>query len=311
MNSEMHQIYNYMTHRAVGICSAIKQVQFRAMSEMSVNLLMGATQAQIAALNEALKNQKRLNEMELENMKEFKENDGRIRNSQIESLEKLKLAESLIDESLSNLQIELELRQKSATQLSEIEKVTQDISVNLHEEHEKLLKEVDEISMNLQKSNRELLKQYNETLEFLESFKSVMFALSSIASNIKSYIDNILATLHEAGLELSDQFIASLFLNLVYFTSGMIFLLFLNVQGKSSKFLLIGLFVFNNIAAYGKASIELFPFNIFIWLCYLGKKLRRVIYQSELFIFFSSETSRSNQTEICSHKIHISQIFQT
>lgn len=278
MDSQMHQIYSYMTHRAVGICSALRQNQFRAMSEMTVNRLMEATQAQLSAIHEALQNQKRMNEMELENMKEFKENDGKIKESQVESLEKLKLTENLIDESLTSLQQELELRLKSEERLNIIDKITQEISIRLgqhsselHEEHEKLLKEVDEISENLQQHNIQLMKQYKETLEFLTSFKSVMLVLSSIATNIKSYVDNIFTTLHETGLEFSDEFIACLFLNLVYFTSGMIFLMFLDVQGKFCKFLLVVLFLFNLAVAYKKAEIDVFPLNIFVWLSYLGE----------------------------------------
>jgi hypothetical protein len=248
------------------------------MSEMTVNRLMEATQAQLVAMHEAMKNQKRINEMGEENMKEFSENHEKIRESQTESLEKLKLAENLIGESLNSLHQEVELRQKSEEKLSSIDKISQDISVRLIQQssdledgHEKIRKEVEEIAEKLHLQNQQLMQQYNETLEFLANFKSVMLVLSTTASNIKGYIDTIFLTLHDAGLNFSDEFIAFMFINLAYFTSGMVFLLFLNIRGSFCKFLLVALFVFNNTVVYKKAEIDLLPFNIFVWLLYLGE----------------------------------------
>lgn len=283
MDSNMHQTYSFMTHRAIGICSALKQDQFRALSEITVNRLMQSAHAQAKSINEALKNQRRLNEMEIENIKEFSENNDKIKETQADSLEKLKQTENLIEENLLSLQQELELRQRSEGKLSEIEKSTNEISTRLvqqttelHEGHNKLLMDVDQISASLQKNNQELIEQYHQTLEFLEKFKSVMLVLSRIASTIKSYVDKILETMQEIGFEMTDEFIAFMLLNLLYFTCGMIFMLFIDAKDHC-KILLVGLFVFNNIAAYFKADIALFPVNVFIWLCFLCKYLLEIV----------------------------------
>lgn len=277
MDANMHKIYSYMSHRAAGICSALKSDQFRALTEVTVNRLMQATQSQLSNMQEALTNQRRLSEMELQNMKDYNENDLKIRESQAESLEKLKHAGSLIEENLLSLQQELELRQKSEVKLNEIEKSADEISsklnqhtTELNEGHDKLLKDVDEISQNLQKSNLELVQQYNQTLEFLQNFKSVMMVLSTMATNIKNLAEKILTTLHDVGFEMTDEFIAFMFLNLIYFTCGMIFMLFVNAVGYCKNILII-LFVFNTASSYYKAQIPLFPINIFIWFSYLGE----------------------------------------
>ena len=277
MNSEMYQAYSYMSHRAVQICSALKHDQFRAMSEITVNQLMQAAQAQVNAMNEALKNQKRINKMETENINQISENDLKIKEAQIVSLEKMKYAGSLIDENLMNLQKELELRQITEETMNEIGKSADEISSKfnhhkseLHQGHEKLLEDVDEISANLQKNKEELSEQYNQTLEFLNQFKSVMLVLSNIAVSMKSHSDKILQSLQQIGFELTGEFIVFMAINICYFLCGMVFMLFIGVTGYC-KLLLIGLIVFNSIASYFKVETPLFGMNIFVWMCFLGE----------------------------------------
>lgn len=266
-----------MAHRAVGVCSALKNEQFRALTEMTVNRLMETAQSQASSLNEGMKNQRRLNEMAVENLKEFSELDGKIKVSQSESLTNLKHVGDIIEENIATLQHELVLRQLSEEKLSEIDKTAEEIayklaqhSSDIQDEHLKLRREVDEISANLQKTNLEIVDQYNQALEFLNNFKSVMLVLSNFATNIKTYADRIFATIHDVGLELSDEFITFMFLNILYTTCGMIFMLFINAKG-SCKTLLVILFGFNSVASYYKAEVPLLPLNIFVWTCYIGK----------------------------------------
>lgn len=276
MEPQIHQIYSYMTHRAVGICSATKSDQFRALSEMTVNRLMEALQDQIAAMQEASKQQKQSNELELEQLQKFQENSEKIKESLAQSLETLKLSGELIKGSFNSLQNELDLRQKSENKLNTINRLSEGIStrlveqsVDLHEGHQRILKEVEEIAANLQIQNRQLMQQYSETLEFMANFKSVILVLSTTANTMKGYVDSFQATLRDAGLNFSEGFIAFIFINLAYFTSGMVFLLFLNVKDTFCKFLLVALFIFNNVAAYKQTDADLLPINVFAWLMYL------------------------------------------
>lgn len=278
MDSQIHKIYSYMAQRAVGICSALKQDQFRAMTEMTINRLTQAAQSQLTAMHEALTNQRRLNELEIANMREFNENGGKIKESQLESLEKLKHAGGLIEENLATLQQAIELRQKSEVALSDIEKTTDEISSKLSRHnsdlqagHERLLEDVDKIAFSLQKSNLELLQQYNQTLEFLHNFKSLLLVLSNTAESLRNFTDKVLNTVHSAGIDLRDEFIVFMTINLAYFTSAMIFMLFADVQG-TSKLVLVNLFIFNTMAAYHRAEVSLLPLNIFVWLCFFGEK---------------------------------------
>lgn len=273
MDAQMHQIYSYMKHRVVGMCSALKQDQFKAVVEMTVNNLMQVTQSQIASIHEGLKNQRRLNEMGIDNMNEFRESDGKIKEAQVQSLEKLKFAESLIDENLQSLQQELELRMKSEEKLVEIEKISDKLhqhTSDLHEEHEKLLKDVDEISTNLEKNNLQLLEQYHQALDFLNKFHSVMLAMSNMATKFKSYMDKMLEIIHEIGLELTDEFIAFMFLTFLYFTCAMVFMIFIDAE-KICKIILIGSIAINILVVYSEVDIPLFALNILLWIFYFGE----------------------------------------
>lgn len=273
MDADKYKIYNYMTHRAIGICSALKQDQFRALAEMTVNRLMTAAQSQITAMHESLKNQRRLNEMGIENLREFQDNDGKIKDSQIVALEQLKRTGNLIDENLAVLHQELELRQKSEVNLKSTMELSEKLAqhtIELHEEHDKLLNDVEKISESMQHNNEQLLQQYSQALEFLQQFQSILKIFSSIANNIKSYINHILETLGECGLEFTEEFIAACCLNVAYFTCGMIFIIFVEAKVICKK-LLIGLFTLNTFVTYSKADIPLFSVNIFVWIGFFGE----------------------------------------
>jgi hypothetical protein len=275
MDDKTHQIYSYMLHRASGICSAVKQMQFQALTELTVNRLMGLSQAQLKALNENLKNQRRLSEMEIENMKKFKENDGIIKESQQQSLDKLKSASNLIEENIHQLEIETEVRAKSQEKLSEIEKLSEEISLKLFQhssEQMKMLREAEEISSILEKNKIEILQQFNENLAFLNHFNSVLQVLSGKAENFQNYIDSFFDILRETGIEFTQEFIVLMALNLVYFMCGMILLMFFNAEQRARN-VLVGLVGMNAVLAFFKVDFPFIGINILVWLCFLGKIL--------------------------------------
>lgn len=277
MTPEAHQAYNYMTHRAVGICSAMKQDQYRALAEITVNRLMQAAQSQVSAMNEALKTQRRLNEMGSYNFKELNENDLKMKEKQAESMEKLQHAENLIEENLVSLQQELLLRQKAEEKLSEIKESAEHISAKLelhvqelHEGHELLLDDVKEISKNMRKNNQDMLVHYEETLMFLENFKSVTAVLSQIGTTTKMLLESGLEMFPEHRLEVSQEFVSFGLFNLVYFVCGMIYMLFINAE-NFTKGVLIGLVAFNSVASGFKTNTPLLAINFFVWFGLCGK----------------------------------------
>lgn len=244
MDNNVYQIYSYMTNRAISICSAKKQEHFRAVTELTVSKLIQTTQNQLQAAQESFKNQRRLNDMGLENTR------------------------TLINEKALIDQTEKHLVgiSKKTNQLSTILK-NQRKDVDNH--HLAVLHDVEKISEDLKKHHEELVKQYNQSLEFLDNFKGVLETLSRISKHIRKYIQKCFILLDEIGIDTSEENIAFICMNFLYFVSGMVFLIFIGAS-NNCKHIFIGLIVFNGICQLFNIDIPLMPLNIFMWMAYGG-----------------------------------------
>lgn len=118
-------------------------------------------------------------------------------------------------------------------------------------------------------SHEELIKQYKQSLEFLANFKGVLQTLSHIANHIQGYIQTFFLLLEEVGINTSEENIAFICINLLYFVSGMVFLLFINAA-NTCKYIFICLIVFNALSQIFNMEIPLIPLNIFLWMAYGG-----------------------------------------
>ena len=191
MDNNVYQVYNYMTNRAISICSSKKQEHFRAITELTVSKLIQTTQNQLQAVQETFKNQRRLNEIGLENSKALVKEKNIIEETD----------KHLVDIS------------KTTNQISTIlKKQKKDINTS----HLAVLNDVEKIADDLKKSHEELIKQYNQSLEFLENFKGVLQTLSHVANHIRSYIQKCFLLLEEVGINTSEENIAFICMNLLY-----------------------------------------------------------------------------------------------
>jgi hypothetical protein len=257
-DNSIYQLYNILTNRALSICSAIKQQQYRMFTEIAVNRLMNAAQNQALTIHDALQNQKRINEMGIQNIQEYKENFDKIKETQEQNMDFLANAKEQISELNNDLHRQLEIHQLSEQKLMKIEQ-----SAN-------------EIAMKLESTNEKIVQQYNEALAFLEHFKNIMQMISVITTTIELIFGKIKEIMNEIGLDLTYEMAITLILNLVYFTCGMIFIIFINLQQKYKK-VLIALFVFNCLAAFYQSQIHLLATNIFVWLSLIGYFLAQKI----------------------------------
>lgn len=244
MDNNVYQVYSYMTNRAISICSSKKQEHFRAITELTVSKLIQTTQSQLQSVQETFKNQRRLNDMGLENTKALI-----IEKNIIEETDK-----HLVDISKTTNQISTILKKQKK---------------DIDKSHLAVLNDVEKIADDLKKSHEELIIQYNQSLEFLENFKGVLQTLSHIANHIKNYVQNCFLLLEEVGIETSEENIAFICINLLYFVSGMVFLLFINAT-NTCKNIFIGLIVFNSISQIFNIEIPLIPLNVFMWAAYGG-----------------------------------------
>lgn len=249
MDQNSYQIYSIMTHRAIGICSALKHDQFRILTEMTVNRIMEMTQSQALNLNEALNNQRQINAMGVENIREYEEYNEKIKEGQQKTIEELSKATEMIEEMHTNIQREIDIKKKSELQLQAMEKTSSDISHHLEQ------------------TNRQMIAHYHEALDFLDNFKSMMDLIATFSNNIQTSFDRFRGIMHEIGIDITAEFFVFLSMNVGYFIFGMIFIIFLDLN-STCKHILIGLSIFNVLAAYYKAEVSIFGTNALVWLFY-------------------------------------------
>lgn len=275
MDPHIYQVYSYMLHRVTGVCSAIKQDQFNALTEITVNQLMQASQSQLGSLQDALAIQKRLSEISIISMREFEGNDEKIKQAQNENLNNLKDVENLIIENIKKLDNELEIREKSETKLESIDQMIHDISlklvqqsVQLHQTQENLFKHVEKITEALKRNDREIFQQYNQTLSQLESFKSIIATISKISQRIKNIMDKIFDIFDTIGLNLDSVKFELFIINILYYSFGWTIIFFCKLKSKVPLYVLGSLSVLNGIAIIGETEIPLDSLNFFIWILY-------------------------------------------
>lgn len=264
-DNSIYQLYNILSNRALSICSAIKQQQYRMFTEIAVNRLMNAAQKQALTIHDSLQNQKRINEMGIQNIQEYKENFDKIRETQELNMDFLVNAKEQISELNTDLHRQLEIHQLSEQKLQQIER------------------SADEIARQLESTNEKIVQHYNEALAFLEHFKNIMQMISVVTTTIEQIFIKIRELLNEIGIELTYEMAITLIFNLIYFTSGMIFIIFVNLQSKYKKVLIV-LFIFNCLAAFYQSQIHLLATNIFVWLSLIGYYVAQKI-KGKLFSF--------------------------
>ncbi|XP_070496101.1 protein brambleberry-like [Chironomus tepperi] len=262
-DNSIYQLYNILTNRALSICSAIKQQQYRMFTEIAVNRLMHAAQKQALTIHDALQNQKRINEMGIQNIQEYKENFDKIKETQELNMDFLVNAKEQISELNTDLHRQLEIHQQSEQKLIKIER------------------SADEIARQLESTNVKIVQHYNEALAFLEHFKNIMQMIAVVMTTIEQVFGKIKEIMNEIGIELTYEMAITLIFNLIYFTCGMIFIIFVNLQQKYKK-VLIFMFMFNCLAAFYQSQIHLLATNIFVWLSLIGYYLAQKI-KAKLF----------------------------
>ncbi|KAG5681707.1 hypothetical protein PVAND_011117 [Polypedilum vanderplanki] len=280
-DNSLQMMYAITKNRALSICAALKHEQFRMATESAVNHLMKLAVSQSQVAQESLQNQRRVNEISLQNMQEFQENHDKIKELQIQNLEHLNNANVQLNELTIDLQRVFVINQNTEQKTINIEKLTEDIASKLQE------------------SASSIQKQNEAAQEFMERFKHIMQIISAITYTLELTFSKIEEIFNEIGLQVSQEFLVFMLLNIFYFTCCMIFIIFMNMN-RRCKQILIGLFIFNAAASYFNSEIPIASFNIFIWISYicfyfsgkLKEKIFTLISKSLNFLKFCTEKKR-------------------
>jgi hypothetical protein len=239
-DQHIYEIYTLMNHRAVAICSAIKHQQFKAMTEMTIDRLVQVSQSQASVLNEALQKARRINELSLQNIEEFREGQDKIKEAQILNIEALANTKEQIHEISLDLQRQIEIHRNSQVKLFDIEKSTDQLS-----------------------------RKIDDVMRYLDGIVNIISIISNIISSIEGGFGKVAELTSEIGIEITQEFFMCTLVNIFYFTCGMIFIIFMNIRPKY-KYVLILLFIFNTIAAFHNSEVPLIAFNVFVWISCLG-----------------------------------------
>lgn len=86
MDSDTWNAYHLITNRAKAVCSAVRQEQFRGLTEMTVNKLMNTAQEQINLMNQVAESQEHLQLVTSTAIDELSGNNLKLINQQQEML---------------------------------------------------------------------------------------------------------------------------------------------------------------------------------------------------------------------------------
>lgn len=204
-DNQLLTIHAIMNNRALAVCAALKQEQFKIATETAVNHLMRLASQQSQVVHESLQNQRRANEISQQNIHEFMENHEKIRESQAQITDHTSSAKEQLGEINSDIQRIYEMNQHTEQKTITIEKLA------------------NEIATQLENSANSIQKQNEEAEEFMRRFKHIMNVISAITHIFELTLSKIEEILDEIGLEVTQEFTVALVINILYATCGKFF----------------------------------------------------------------------------------------
>lgn len=238
MDENTYKFFQIMNHRTVGVCSALKLDQFRAVTELSVNRLLKIVETQATTMNEALKKQQQINSMSDQNILKVEEQHEKVSQGQLDIFENIQKTAEINEEIASKLQKAVEWSNQFEEQKEKLDKMTQQLETHL------------------EMVNRQMIAHYKDSMDFLDHFKSMMDLVAQFSNKIQSTFMKLRMIMEEIGIDITAEYFVLLLINAGYFIVGMVFILFMEL-GSVYKNILIGLVAFNTLAAYFKSEVSI------------------------------------------------------
>ncbi|XP_011297868.1 protein brambleberry isoform X2 [Fopius arisanus] len=255
MDADMWNAYHLMSNRARAVCYAARNVQFRALTELTINKLMNSAQSQIQALSSLKESHERL---ELHTIEAFSSlsSGNKILLEQQKHLENAQsIAHKLVTNNLRQLTNEKALMRSGHTLLASItrdierrlEKTNRELmdqALEHQEHHQELLKDL----MNIRKEsqliwdkiehstnrivdqNADVVAQYDQTLEKLEKINDTVYFIWNVTKSMRHEIDEKLGWITDYIGKTSEQLhkIYRISLHIIYLLAAMVVAAFLN-----------------------------------------------------------------------------------
>uniref|UniRef100_A0A1B6DF22 Protein brambleberry n=1 Tax=Clastoptera arizonana TaxID=38151 RepID=A0A1B6DF22_9HEMI len=307
MDSDTWNAYLLMNNRARAVCYAARQQQFRASSEMTVNKLMTTAHKQIESIDQlqALQNQigdaaetvlttflsSQKNLIEQESVLRIAHES--IRNAVARNFNQLKEERGIINTGRTEL---LQMVHELGNKLDIAQRQVQDQSVASKSYHEEVIDDLETIAYRadriwhkIDEGSKLLLQQqkvstikYEESLRNLERINITVCYLLDLFERTQSQLDLRLRWIIDIMGDTEEELDRTMFLlqHLVFLTSGMIFIVFLQASPLTRFTLLI--LVCGNIIIYKLSplyeAVSFVSLTGIVVSIMLGEILFRVIY---------------------------------
>ncbi|XP_054273287.1 protein brambleberry-like [Macrosteles quadrilineatus] len=279
MDSETWNAYHTINNRARAVCYATRQVQFRALSEMTVNKLMTSALKQLETmdnLEELQKEMSKLTEGTVDSLKAgqqglLDQNSGlklatsQVQNHIVANLKQLTQEKTVIQslqhqlhslseklsEELGHVGVQLE------TQSEQHQTIQKDIVSKLSEISDKadaIWSSIDERSLKLQKQQEEMRKSSQETMENLKRINASVNYLLAMVTRVRTEVDEKLTQLSTA-IGGDSQTLISVTQHILFLLTGVLISLFLQLS-LACRFMLLAAVVANITLVYHKQPLN-------------------------------------------------------
>ncbi|XP_063983985.1 protein brambleberry-like isoform X2 [Diachasmimorpha longicaudata] len=255
MDADMWNAYHLMSNRARAVCYAVRNIQFRALTELTVNKLMHSARSQIEALGSLQESHERLemrtidalsslskgNEVLMEQQKHLEDSQSQSHRLVVNNLRQLTNEKYLIRSGhtlLASMTEDIRKRLEKTNedleaQASDRQKNHQEILkdlMDIQEKSELIWKKIEESTKRIVEKNADAVAQYEQTFEKLEKINNTIHFISNITESMRQEIDGKLGWITEhignTGEHLQRMYRISL--HVIYLVGAMIVAAFLN-----------------------------------------------------------------------------------
>lgn len=268
MDELTHHNYNYLLLRANSICSVVKQDQFRASVEITINKLFDTSQAQYDALVDSLSTQRVLIERNRAHTLEESE-------AHLATLAKLREFTDIINQNIEILVHNVDLRKLSESKLIDFEKTINSISDKL--EHNSI-----QILSNRDQFIQDIVSEEKEIFIHIQKLKNEVERLSFAVAELSRVRDEKIQHSLESAIPHS--------LNFAYLLSVLLIIRLSTTRSNftiRAKTIIFLAFIINSSSIMNDPTKNLTGFNFFLWLSYFFLEFTKFTI-TQLYTRFSS-----------------------
>ncbi|XP_012257796.2 protein brambleberry-like isoform X2 [Athalia rosae] len=295
MDPDMWNAYHLMSNRARAVCYAARNIQFRALTEITVNKLMHSAHSQIKAMGTLKESQDRLEEQTVEALNSVAKGNKALLEQQESLREAQSSAQSLVAKNLHVLSNEKALIRSGHAQLvamtedirKKLEKASQELadhSMERNENHQEVLADlrnmqeqahqiwdrIESSTNQIMEQNMEAAEQYEQTLRQLDQINQTVHFLLDLTNTLKAEVDQKLGWITNYIGDTGDQFerIYHTVLHVMYLLIAMVVASFLQAPFLTRLTILgiLPLNLFSYLTEGAKASLDFCSITMLIVL---------------------------------------------